>query len=80
MPGNNILFFHNLKFDGSFIVDYLLRGHYTFNRVPEKEMKNNQFKTAISERGQWYNIIIKKNNRIIEIRDSLKLLPFTLKR
>lgn len=80
LPGNNILFFHNLKFDGSFIADYLIRGHYTFNRVPEKEMENNQFKTAISERGQWYNIIIKKNNRIIEIRDSLKLLPFTLKR
>lgn len=28
--------------------------------------------------GQWYYIIIKKNNKIIEIRDSLKLLPFSL--
>lgn len=80
LSGNNILYFHNLKFDGSFIIDYLLREHYVFNRVPEKEMENNQFKTSISEMGQWYNIIIKKNNRIIEIRDSLKLLPFSLKR
>lgn len=80
LSGNNILYFHNLKFDGSFIIDYLLREHYVFNRVPEKDMENNQFKTSISEMGQWYNIIIKKNNKVIEIRDSLKLLPFSLDR
>ena len=28
LSGNNILYFHNLKFDGSFIIDYLLREHY----------------------------------------------------
>lgn len=38
-------------------------------------MFNKEFKYSISDRGAWYNIIIKVNNKIIEIRDSLKLLP-----
>ena len=48
--------------------------------LPEKEMKNNTFKYSISDRGMWYSIIIKVNNHFIEIRDSLKLLPFSVKR
>ena len=43
-------------------------------------MQNNTFKYSISEMGQWYSIIIKTNNHFIEIRDSLKLLPFSIKR
>ena len=43
-------------------------------------MPNNSFKYSISDKGQWYNIIIKVNNHFIEIRDSLKLLPFSVKR
>ena len=34
----------------------------------------------ISNMGQWYKITIKTNNKIIEICDSLKLLPFSVKR
>ena len=79
--GKNVcLYFHNLKFDGAFIVDWLFRSGYRFNRVSEKEMHNGEFKCSISQMGQWYNIIIKKYGKIYEIRDSLKLLPFTLKR
>ena len=46
----------------------------------DKDMPNNSFKYSISNMGQWYNIIIKTNNKFIEIRDSLKLLPFSVKR
>ena len=89
---NSVIYFHNLKFDGNFILYYLLSelkmkqayrmtdkekkyGYF----LPEKEMLNNTFKYSISDRGQWYSITIKKNNLIFEIRDSLKLLPFSVK-
>ena len=90
---NVCCFYHNLKFDGTFWLDYLLvKLHMEQacekigdepNQVAwlkEKDMKNNSFKYSISDRGQWYTIIIKKNNHFIEIRDSLKLLPFSVKR
>lgn len=75
-----ICYFHNLKFDGNFILDYLLRHGWRYNRVPEGKMKNKEFKCAISDRGAWYTIVIKMNDHIIEFRDSLKLLPFSVKR
>lgn len=80
LRGNVCLYFHNLKFDGSFIVDYLLRRGFEFHRTDENKMKNNEFKCSISQMGQWYNIIIKRHGKIIELRDSLKLLPFSLER
>lgn len=77
---NIVCYFHNLKFDGNFILDYLLRNGYTWNRVAEGKMYNKQFKCAISDRGAWYSITVKMNNMIIEFRDSLKLLPFSVRK
>lgn len=90
---NVCVYYHNLKFDGSFWLDYLLvqlhwkqafvpKGNnpYDVETLTEREMPNNSFKYSISDRGQWYSIIIKYNNHIIELRDSLKLLPFSVKR
>ena len=77
---NNILYFHNESFDGSFIVDYLLREGYQFTMQPDKNMRSRQFKTSISKLGQWYWIKIKKGHTLLEIRDSLKLIPSSLKR
>ena len=45
-----------------------------------KYMPNNSFKYLISEIGEWYTITIKTNGQVIEIKDSLKLLPFSVKR
>ena len=86
-------YYHNLKFDGSFWLSYLLidlgykqayddlSGDGVIVRWKDtKEMQNKSFKYSISEMGQWYYIIIKVNNHIIELRDSLKLLPFSLRR
>lgn len=85
---NVCIYYHNLKFDGSFWLDFLLRKKgfsQALNAVGEatwfdkdKFMRNNTFKYSISVFGQWYNIIIKVNNKFIEIRDSLKLLPFSV--
>lgn len=90
---NVIAYFHNLKFDGEFIISYLLTG-LEFEQAIERygeniddvrflnkdEMKNNTFRYLISDMGQWYSILIKKNNKFIEIRDSLKLLPFSVEK
>lgn len=88
---NIVGFYHNLKFDGTFWLSYLLNDLHMeqacvkesddcYTWLHEKDMKNNTFKYSISDRGQWYTIIIKKNNHFIEFRDSLKLLPFSVKR
>ena len=86
-------YYHNLKLDGSFWLSYLLcdlkfkqayiqpnENEAIFEWLSEKDMTNNSFKYSISDKGQWYNIIIKVNNHFIEIRDSLKLLPFSVKK
>ena len=93
MKDNVIVYYHNLKFDGSFWLSYLLVDRnfkQAYNKTgerindvewqQEKEMKNNTFKYSISDKGQFYTIIIKVNNKFIEIRDSLKLLPFSVKK
>lgn len=88
---NIICYYHNLKFDGSFWVDYLMtcegfevaldnKDTKTPQWVDNKDMKSNTFKCVISTMGQWYTITIKVGRKIIEIRDSMKLLPFSVKR
>ncbi len=90
---NVIAYYHNLKFDGSFWLDYLLKnpqftqayvidnpetkqGHF----LDVKEMPPFSFKYSISAIGNWYCITIKTKKHLIDIRDSLKLLPFSLDR
>ena len=90
---NVCVYYHNLKFDGAFWLSYLLvdlgyEQAYVKHSddindmewLPPKEMKNKTFTYSISNMGQWYRITIKDKNRFIEIRDSLKLLPFSVKR
>lgn len=90
---NIIAYYHNLKFDGSFWLSYLLIDKHfkqAYDKTGESEnavvwkkdkfMDNNSFKYSISDKGMWYTIIIKVNNHFIEIRDSLKLLPFSVKK
>lgn len=93
IPGNVMIYYHNLKFDGVFWLSYLmtmLKFEQAYDVIDEetedvimqkiKDMKNETFNYSISKLGQWYRIIIKVDNRVIEIRDSLKLLPFSVKR
>lgn len=90
---NLCCYFHNLKFDGAFWLSFLLeqtkftQAMYRHNEeltqvewVDKKKMLNNTFQYCISDMGQWYSITIKTHNHYIEIRDSLKLLPFSVKR
>ena len=90
---NIVVYYHNLKFDGSFWLSYLLvdlgfkqagikrsENANDFEWYPVKDMKNNTFNYVISAMGQWYKISIKVRDHIIELRDSLKLLPFSVER
>lgn len=86
MEGNVIVYFHNLKFDGSFILDWLLRSR-KFKQALDgdkwldaEQMSNNTYSYSISDMGQWYRLTIKRRRSLIEFRDSLKLLPLSLKR
>ena len=90
---NLVVYYHNLKFDGNFWLSYLLIDEgfkqayeqldeegFSYRWLPNKDMPSNSVKYSISEMGQWYSIVIKVGRRTIELRDSLKLLPFSLKR
>ena len=44
------------------------------------KMSSNTYKYSISDMGQWYTIRILIGRNLIEIRDSLKLLPFSVKK
>lgn len=91
---NVVCYYHNLKFDGEFWLSFLLfSGKYKqaleqddpedINTMHFKlpwKMKHREFSYSISAMGQWYKITIKNGDYLIEIRDSLKLLPFSVKR
>ena len=88
---NMVCYYHNLKFDGNFWLYYLLNVRHmeqALNKGPDgkvtgwrssKDMFTNTFSYSISDRGQWYMITIKLGQYVIELRDSLKLLPFSVK-
>ena len=86
-----IVYFHNLKFDGTFILSYFMNNLHLAQAIEKigprdndiefvsvKEMKNNTFTYSISDMGMWYRITVKLGGHVIEIRDSLKLLPFSV--
>lgn len=90
MKVNVVLYFHNLKFDGEFILNhFIIQEKYVQafevidgNKVwkKDRDMLSGEIKYMISDMGQWYDIVIKKGKQVVQIRDSLKLLPFSVKR
>jgi len=77
------LWFHNARFDCTFIMYWLFRNG--FKHVEDrKDLKNKTFITLISDKGQFYSmkIVFKKSGhktKYVEIFDSLKLLSFSVK-
>lgn len=76
-------YFHNLKFDGSFILSYLFRTGY--EHVIQKKgrggklepLEPGQISTCISDMGQWYTMKVcwRCTEKTTEFRDSAKLIP-----
>lgn len=80
---NNILYFHNLKFDGEFILYWLFHNGFKLNN--ESKLNTNEFSTLISDTGLFYSIEIcfkrtKKDIVKVKILDSLKILPFSVEK
>ena len=81
---NYTLLFHNLKFDGQYIIDWLFKNGFSLAKTKE-EIKDKTFTTLINDMGQFYNIIVyfkvkgHKTNKVI-FEDSLKLLNFSVEK
>ena len=79
---NYRILFHNLKFDGQYIIDWLFRNGFECIKS-SKEKRDKTFTTLINDMGQFYNIIVyfkvnKKNTNKVTFEDSLKLLNFSV--
>ena len=48
------LYFHNLKFDGNFIISHLLNNGWQYD---DKLKADNTFKTTINDMGIWLSLI-----------------------
>ena len=79
---NATFYFHNLKFDGEFIIYWALT--HGFKHVECREdIEDNTFTTLISDMGQFYSITLyfKKGNKKVKkvtFIDSLKIIPFSV--
>lgn len=89
IPVNSVIYFHNLKFDGTFILHYLLshaeiyRSRTTEEQQSVKNYKlmKNDYTYVIGDNGAWYKITLCLRKEVyIEIRDSLKIMPKALKK
>ena len=79
---NYLCLFHNLKFDGEFILSWLLK--HDFEYVADKKNRHDQsFTTLITDMGQFYAIEVYfriKGHKVnkVTFHDSLKLLNFSV--
>lgn len=69
---NPIFYFHNLKYDGEFILSYLFSQGFSWTN--KRKLSAKQFTTLISDKGMFYSIKVCYKGTIIEFRDSLKII------
>lgn len=79
---NNTVLFHNLKFDGQFIMQWLFHSGFEHTTDP-KDKKTGTFNTLISDMGMYYQIEVifykkGKNVKKVIFQDSLKLIPLSV--
>lgn len=73
---NSYTYFHNLAFDGTFIIDWLFRQE--FSHVANAP-RHREFTTLISSSAQFYSITVVFGNGVrVEFRDSMKKLPMSV--
>ena len=87
-----LIYFHNLKADGSYIISWLLQNKFSLwsyvdptsgqERLMDKAIKympTRSFVCRINDMGQWYSITIRWKNKIVRFVDSLKILPLSVR-
>lgn len=81
-PENIKVYFHNLKFDGQFLMYWLFENG--FNHVQSKDRATKTFTTIISDKGLYYSIEVifwlkGKKVKKVTFWDSLKVIPLSVK-
>ena len=77
---NAVIYFHNLKFDGSFILNWLLTHGYKNIQGKLKKHDGKGFSTLINGNGAWYSIKVNLARRVqVTFLDSLKIIPLKVK-
>jgi hypothetical protein len=78
---NTLCYFHNLGFDGEFVVAELFkRGHRWVPGEYNKPLKRGQFTSLVSSMKKVYSITWRaRNGKIVELNDSIKKLPSSVK-
>lgn len=74
--GTGDIYFHNLKFDGSFILYWLFRNGYEYSKEPQPKT----FNSLISDMNQFYDIEVTwdsktRKRKFIRFYDSAKIIP-----
>ena len=75
------IYFHNLRFDGEFIISWLLKNGFKYN----EQLVTKTFNCLIAGTGQFYKMDIcfykkGKYRKVVHIYDSMKKLPFSVKK
>lgn len=78
---NSNVYFHNLRFDGEFLISWLLKHGFKYN----DDLVSRTFNCIIGGTGQFYKMDIcfykrGKFRKVVHIYDSLKKLPFSVKK
>lgn len=73
-----LFYFHNLKFDGGFVLDYLLNNDFVYNE-DGRRLERDQYNTIISDNHVFYQIKINISGKIATINDSFKIIPASIK-
>ena len=78
------VYFHNLKFDGQFIISWLFQNEFQLVK-DSRDRATRTFKTMISDEGLYYAIEVifykkGKNIKKVTFYDSMKLLPMSVEK
>lgn len=73
---DRVIYFHNLKFDSSYILSYLLTHGYSWSN--KRVLKKHEFSTLISNMGQFYSVTVCFGDTTTTFYDSLKLIRLSV--
>lgn len=77
---SSVVWFHNLAFDGNFLISWLLNNGFE-HKENTRALYVEQFSTLISKMGKFYQITVRwANGSRTEFRDSIKKLPMSISR
>lgn len=78
LHNGDTFYFHNLKFDGEFIINYLFKHGYRYVH-DKRELDYKTFNCLMSDSGLFYGLwIMIDEDCKINILDSMKIIPFSV--